>query len=427
LADHSDSALARKWSDRFRAPLLGVAGDENSMGMLRLASTIGLVFLLLYFIADLSIRNPESIELHVLLIAGTVAFTLLTWTPIFQRFFRWWVFALCTFIMAMFIVISAVTHDPVSRLIATLLCPLATASFVSWSPRWQLGLSFVALIAYAIAQVFIPIHDGFDTYRWFSLLAALALGEASAIFVDQYRREIRTQMEALQSAAQFRERQIATMAHDIRNPVSALAGYVELLEETSMTPQDRERMIARIGSTAWNTNLVVSNVLDLYRIEENGRVLPAPTSDADPNGIIAEVAEDCAAQARRADVDLRRELSHLPKVRLDLRHLERILRNLAAVPIAYGIGTHVVMRSSAREGRIAIELDAPGAKISARELEQLTTNPRTAERPPGAGKVGLYLARAMTEAAGGSLLVKTSEPTGIYIRAEFPSATTGTA
>src|SRR5207248_2633641 len=150
---------------------------------------------------------------------------------------------------------------------------------------------------------------------------------------------------------QFRERQIATMAQDIRNPVSALAGYVELLEETSMAPQNRERMIARIGSTAWNTNLVVSNVLDLYRIEENGRVAPVASSTADPNSIIAEVAEDCAAQARRADVDLRPELSRLPMVRIDLRHLERILRNLAAVPIAYGCGTRVVMRSSAAKDR----------------------------------------------------------------------------
>jgi signal transduction histidine kinase len=180
-------------------------------------------------------------------------------------------------------------------------------------------------------------------------------------------------------------------------------------------------MIARIGSTAWNTNLVVGNSLDLYRMEEDGRLRVKPT-DTDPNPVLAEVVEDCAAQARRVGTRFLHHLESLPHVSVDSQHLARIVRNLAAVPLAADCKSAVSLRTSLSGERIAIDIDAPGARISAAELEQMMTNPRGSARPLNAGRIGLFLARSMTEAAGGSLLVRSLEPTGIHLRAEIPCA-----
>src|SRR5262249_45086489 len=160
-------------------------------------------------IADLTTRPRPDILVHLLLIAGTGTFLVMTWTSMFQRFWQLWALTVCLYIMVMFIVISVNTHDPVSRLIAIILCPFATASFVSWGPKWQLVMSAGALIAFAAAQIFVPINDGFNAYRWLSVLAALALAESTAIFIDEYRRRIRGQLEALERASRFRERQMA--------------------------------------------------------------------------------------------------------------------------------------------------------------------------------------------------------------------------
>ncbi len=410
----------RSWSDSFLAPQLGAAGDEESLGLFRLVVSIGILFLLLYFVVDLRIHSATSLGLHLFLIAGSAVFLASAWTGIFRRFFRAWAFSFCVFIMTMFIAISAFTGDPVSRDAAIILCPFATASFVNWSPRWQLAMSAAALLLFVLAQTLVPINDDFNVYRWLSVLAAIAIAQSTAVFIAQYRTRIRGQLVALETAAHFREREIATMAHDIRNPVSALAGYVELLEEPSTNAADRDRMIARIGATAWNTNLVVCNALDLYRMEEDGR-FNLEQADADPNPVIADVAEDCAGQARRMGTEWECALASLPRTRVDSAHLERIVRNLAAVPLMATRGSRVSLTTSVRENRIAIEVEAPAAQISAADLEQMMANPRNSDRPPSAGRIGLFLARAMTEAAGGTLTARRSEPEGLYLCAEIPS------
>jgi signal transduction histidine kinase len=420
VADEFDTHQGRKWLQTFRAPHLDTGGEEEPLSALRLAASIGILFLILYLFVDVAIRGVAP-GMHLVAIAAAAAFLGLTWTPMFRRFWQLWVLAVCLVIMVMFIAISAVTRDPVSRLSAIILCPFATASFVSWGPRWQLAMSAAALLAYSAAQFLVPMNDNLNTYRWLSLLAALLLAQSTSIFIDQYRLKIRGQLEELEAAARFRERQIATMAHDIRNPVSALAGYVELLEEPSTSPADREQMIARIGSTAWNTNLVVGNSLDLYRIEEDGR-LRVTATDTDPNPVLAEVVEDCAAQARRVGTRFLHHLESLPHVFVDPQHLARIVRNLAAVPLGAECKSEVSLRTSVCGEQIAIEIDAPGARITGADLEQMMANPRGSARPLNAGRIGLFLARSMTEAAGGSLLVRSLKPSGIHLRAEIPCA-----
>ena len=412
------NGATRKWPQAFRAPQL--ESVEEPLPAVRLAASIGIFFLVLYLLVDLAIHSDTSLEMHLLLLGGAVAFLVLSWTSAFRRLWQVWTFGVCLFVMVMFTAISSITQDPVSRMIAIMLCPFATASFVTWSPRWQLALTGAALMVFALGQILVPINDAFSIYRWSGVLAALSLAEATAVFVDQYRRKIRGQFEELERAALFRERQVATMAHDIRNPVSALAGYVELLEDPTTSAADRDRMIARIGSTAWNTNLVVGNSLDLYRMEEDGR-FRIQQIDTDPNPVIADVAEDCAVQARRMGIVLRCDLAPLPRIAIDSQHLGRIVRNLAAVPIGAACGSEVSLKASQCGDRVAIEVVAPDAKITGADLDQMMANPRSSGRPFNATKIGLYLARAMTEAAGGKLSVEASQPTGIRLRAEIPS------
>ncbi|MGO9602671.1 MAG: histidine kinase dimerization/phospho-acceptor domain-containing protein [Candidatus Binataceae bacterium] len=423
--DKPESQPAPPTASWLRRAMEGFGGDDEPLGTLKLAAAIGVFFLLLYFFVDLVRGRSQALGIgfHLLVLAGAGSFLALTWTPGFHRFWKLWTYAICAFIMATFIPISAVTGDPESRLLAVLLCPLATASFVSWGPRWQFALSCTSLIAYGIAETFVPISTQFDVYRWMGLFAGLALGECTAFFIERYRKRIRAQLQALEEAARFREREIATMAHDIRNPLSALAGYADLLEQTTLNSADRDQMVARIGSTAWTTNLVVSNLLDLYRMEERGQFQPS-RADTDPNPIIAEAAEDCAVQARRAGIGWRCDLGQLPHVRVDPHHLDRIVRNLAAVPIACANGGEVLLRASVCGDGIAIEVNAPAGKISSAELDKMIARPRHEGVSSGAGGIGLYLVRSMIQAAGGNFAARAAQPAGIFLRAEIPFAKT---
>ena len=394
--------------------------DEESIRVLKLGGALGIFMLLAYLAYDQHLRGQKApgSGLHWILLGITLLFFSLVWTRVFKRRWKLWTLLYICFLIAMFIAISRFTGDPESRFIAITLCPLATAAFVSWGTRWQLAMALTAVAGYGVGEYLIPIETPFGTYRWMGLFAAVIFAQYTTIFIDRYRRRLHAQVYALEEAARFRQSQIATMAHDIRSPVAALSGYVNLLEDDELNPKERADLMGRIGSTAWNMNLVVSNVLDYYDIQEN-EVVATPT-ELDPNIVIAEVSEDCALQARRRRLALRTEFSRLPMCRLDPRHLDRIVRNLLAYAIGRMSHGEVVVRTGVYNEMIVVDISDNGSVVPMTELDGLFQGPdKDGRSGPGSG-LGLYVARAMAESVGGRVQARQSPGRGLTLFAELP-------
>jgi signal transduction histidine kinase len=300
-----------------------------------------------------------------------------------------------------------------------MLCPIATAAFVSWGTRWQFAMAVTALIGYAAGEHFVPIETPYAVYRWMGLIAAVFFAQYTTIFIDRYRRRLRKQVHDLEEAARFRQTQIATMAHDIRSPVAALSGYVNLLEESDISPKERIDLLGRIGSTAWNMDLVVSNVLDYYEAQDEDLV--AVPAELDPNQLLNEVAEDCALQARRRRLNLRIEITRLPACKLDRRHFERVVRNMLAYAIGRMGSGEVTLHAAMRNDELAIEVSDCGPSLSPAEMAALFERPnKNGNHSTGRG-LGLYIARAMAEAAGGRVEARFADGRrGLTLVAEFP-------
>ncbi len=394
--------------------------DEESIRVLKVGGVLAIFMLLAYLVYDQQVRGPNGpgSGLHYLILGATCMFFGLSWTHSFKRHWRFWVLLFIVFLIAMFILISQATGDPESRFIAIMLCPLATAAFVSWDTRWQLAMACTAVLSYAAGDYLVPLKTQYGVYRWMGLIAALAVAQYTELFIERYRRRLNKQVQDLEEAARFRQMQIATMAHDIRSPVAALSGYANLLEEEEIGPQERTDLLDRIGSTAWNMDLVVSNVLDYYAVQEN-QVIPVP-AELDPRQVLGEVAEDCAVQARRRRLTLRVEIAPLPGCKLDRRHFGRIVRNMLAYAITGMVSGEVVLRVRTRNESIAVEVTDSGAVLSSAELALLFQRPgENGDR--GARKLGLYIARTMAEAAGGRVEARfANERRGLTLVAELP-------
>ncbi len=403
-------------------------GDEESIQVLKLGGAIGIFFLLAYWIYDIerfSMDGRAPNLPHWILVGSTCLFFGLTWMQAFRRRWRFWTLAFCVLLMSAFVLVSATTMDPEPRYIAILLCPLAAAAFVDWSPRWQIAMSTASLASYAGAQYWVPIESGSNGYRWIGLLAAVAVAQCASLFVDRYRHRLRGQVADLEAAARFREGQIATMAHDIRGPVGSISGYVGLLDEEGVDEDERNKLLARIGATAWNTDLVVGNVLDLYQIEDGG---PMPARvDIDPNPIIEETVEDCSTQARREGMQLEADLGALPEASFDPRYLERIVKNLLACALRRAKQGAVSIRTAASDGHITIEVRDNGPDLPEADVARLFERPERDGRRKGSAGLGLYIARTMAEAQGGRVSAQSPPGAGLTIIVEFPAGGTDRA
>jgi signal transduction histidine kinase len=395
--------------------------DEESLRVLKLGGALSIFLLLAYLVYDQQARggNAPGTGLHWLVLAATCLFFGMSWTRWFKRRWKFWVLLFALFLCGMFILISRATGDPEARFLAIMLCPVATAAFVSWDTRWQFAMAVLALLSYAAGEYLVPIETPYGVHRWTGLIAAVIIAQYTVLFIDRFRRRLKRQVQDLEEAARFRQTQIATMAHDIRSPVAALSGYVNLLEEADVDPKEQTDLLERIGSTAWNMDLVVSNALDYYEVQEDD-IIPAP-AELDPNQVLSEVAGDCALQARRRRLNLRVEIARLPACKLDRRHFERIVKNLIAYAIGRIASGEVVLRARVRNESIAIEVTDSGPALSSADMEALFEPPnKNGDRGVVRG-LGLYIARAMAEAAGGRVEARFADGRrGLTLIAELP-------
>ena len=338
-----------------RRVLLEIDHDAEAISTLKVAGPIAIFFLAAYGAVVVFLVGEHGLtQYHYAAFAIITLFFGLTWLSVFRRYWKAWTLTTCVAIIALFIRIASLGHNPELAFIAIILCPFATAAFVMWGPRWQGMLNLGCLAMFGAAELAVPSRDQYTIYRSLGFAAALVLSWFTAVFLDRYRGKLRAQMEQLAAAAKFRERQIGTMTHDIRNPLATLVGLVTLLEEDELSEKETTHLLARVGSTSRAMDLLVKNVLDMYLLEEDN-LQPHPRV-IDPNVIVQEVADVYGREARLKGLRMRTELGGMPRGSLDPLHLERIVANLLSNGIQRTESGEVVLRTFLSGGKVIIEV-----------------------------------------------------------------------
>jgi signal transduction histidine kinase len=396
--------------------------DLEAVNLLRKSGPLGIFFLIAYILVDWHWRIGKSPLLvsayHWLALATVLLFFWLTWLPAFRTHWRGWSLATCIVMIALIIRISAVTHESETRYITIILCPFATAAFVIWGWRWQLALIVACFVLEILAEGLVPEPPRFDIHRMLGLVAALTLAQFTAVFLDRYRRRLRRQLMQLAEAAAFRETQIATMTHDIRNPMATLAGLVTLLVEEDLDDKERNNLLARVWSTTTSMDLLVKNVLDLYLLEEQ-RIRPNWRL-VDANSVVAETAEHCKIEARLKGLRVRVELGGLPKANLDPLHLERIIANLLTSAVRRTPTGEVRLQTSQRDSWIVIEVSDTGPEATPGEIETIFSRPNLAVEGARSSALGRYIAHALVRADGGEIRARVEGGWGLNLIVQLP-------
>ncbi|GAO02306.1 sensor protein ZraS [Anaeromyxobacter sp. PSR-1] len=191
------------------------------------------------------------------------------------------------------------------------------------------------------------------------------------------------------------------VAHEVGNPLGAIAGYAELAGgriRAGETAQ-AEDLVARIAVEAGRIDAIVRDLLELARPTAPA---VAPIALSGPVDAALRLAR---VQARlrqvRADVDLP---PGLPPVLADEARLAQVFLNLF-LNAGDAMGGRGTLRVAAREVEDAVEVevadDGPG--IAAEDLPRIF-DPFFTTKPPGAGTgLGLSVSHGLMEAMGGSI------------------------
>jgi signal transduction histidine kinase len=418
--NYPSGAAAQSRSASATSTLAGLGEDRDSLGMLRAGSAFAILLTAIYLVAQIYYRGPFAsgmifvwlglIEVGVFYLGLLSRRVLEIWKP--------WTLCYGTVLIATFAIFGGIARDTEVAFVGALLTPLATAAFVAWGPSWQLALNAASVAIFLIVPNLTNDLSPYRPAQVLGLLAGLAFAQCGAVYIDRYKRRLRQQVIDLEAAARFREAQISAMAHDVRSPAAALSGYAALLQTDDLSPDEQKGLIARLGATAWNMDLVVSNLLDMYQIHER-RLTVAP-AQIDLNARLAEMAESCAMQAQRRGVEFIRELHPLPPCRQDPRHIERIVKNLAGFAIDRGNSSPVRIVCRQHENQIRIEVVDFGLELSQAELAAHLAPVESNGIPSSSRGLNLYIARALTSASGGIFDVRRNAGGGLTLLAELP-------
>jgi signal transduction histidine kinase len=222
----------------------------------------------------------------------------------------------------------------------------------------------------------VRLHDGFD----------LAIGEA----VRRYARQ----------RDQIRERFIAILGHDLRQPLSAIAACADLLSsDDSPGPGVVRQLAARIERAGSRMQRMISDVLDFARSNVAGGI-PVDPSLNDLGEICRVAAEELAA----AHAD---QVIHLD-IRGDLRGAfdrDRILQalgNLLTNAREHGRGPLELRAYETAEGyAVIVEVTSYGAPIP-EDLRRRVFEPFATTAPRRGLGLGLFIVQQIVRAHGGT-------------------------
>ncbi len=216
---------------------------------------------------------------------------------------------------------------------------------------------------------------------------------------------------------------VATVAHELRTPLTSLGMALHLaLDERvsgSLSPKLGDLLGAAREDVA-RLRKLVEDLLDLSRIQEGKLVLRR--EEVVVAELFAEVVETTRAAATDQGVVVRGERTGPVGVTVDRSRMVLALANLTsnAVRVAPA-GSEVVLRAHTVEGGTRFEVDDGGPGVAAVDRERIFERFVRGSDAPAAGPgLGLYIAREVVRAHGGTIGVSDRPGGGARFWMEIP-------
>ncbi len=210
-------------------------------------------------------------------------------------------------------------------------------------------------------------------------------------------KELRRQRQRYESGDRELKEAVTNVSHDLRTPLTAICGYLELLEKGDNTPR-QARYLSLIAGRAQAMRRLIEELLrgTVAASLEDGLSPEA----VDLNGAVEEAVAALYGAFIEAGIVPRVSLPPERVARsLDRAALSRVLGNLLANALKYSAGDLDVVLSP--DGAITLSNAAPA--LDEVQVGRLFDRFYTVETGRGSTGLGLSIARSLTERMGGTI------------------------
>jgi two-component system OmpR family sensor kinase len=246
------------------------------------------------------------------------------------------------------------------------------------------------------------------------------IGVLSRSFDDMAAR-IEASFAAQQASEERTRRFIADASHELRTPVTALKGYIDVIRRgATPDPVALDAALEAMAREAERMRILVLDLLTLARLDSQH------TATAEALDISAAVAHHLDEGVPSMPARLDRQLQPRLLARVDRNALATIVRNLLVNACKYAPGAAQTWHTWGVAERVYLEVRDQGPGMAAADLphvfERFYRGEKTRAREEGGSGLGLSIVQGLARAQGGDVALTSVEGLGTTVTVWLPSA-----
>ena len=259
---------------------------------------------------------------------------------------------------------------------------------------------------------------------------AEAAARKAASDTQELNAKLQVAVEKAESANRAKSTFLFNMSHDIRTPMNAIIGYADLASRHLDDPAKLEKYMENIQVCGQNLLVLLNNVLDLARIENDKTEIEYSVSDVEKDFRNCIAMFQNQADSNGQTLTVTTQLLH-PYVYADIPHLTEICTNLVSNAVKYtgACGTihcAITQKPGEKEGwcNAVITVADNGIGMS-REFQKHIFEPFERERTSTVSKVegsgiGMGIVKKLVGLMGGTVEVESKIGVGSTFTVTIP-------
>jgi signal transduction histidine kinase len=245
---------------------------------------------------------------------------------------------------------------------------------------------------------------------------AIAAGDASGMHelahpgtheIAQLSRSFADMATKLSQRAEYIRGFAASLSHEFKTPLAAIAGTAELLRDhaAGMSAEERDRFLGNLVADTQRLSVLVHRVLELARAD----MMSPGDVRANLAEVLATLVESCRVSGPSIELA---GLDHAGQARIDEETLLAILRHLVDNARQHGsknVGLRIRAQVVEEPRSVILDVEDDGPGISEANRARVFDPFFTTARDRGGTGMGLTIARALLRAHGGTIELVPSE------------------